>query len=110
MTSNPTATNNILQQQEKLLRENDPDLRQEGAFVEKMEESPSNHAFVPLGMQGRTHVVTPGSQALLQSITLADLQHMTELFYEKAFGDQTLDTFIRSHDDPHGARFAKWIY
>ena len=35
---------------------------------------------------------------------------MTELFYEKAFGDQTLDTFIRSHDDPHGARFAKWIY
>merc|ERR1712157_524965 len=45
-----------------------------------------------------------------EEVTLEDLQSMGELFYEKAFADQTLDRFIRSHDDPHGARFAKWIH
>jgi hypothetical protein len=43
-------------------------------------------------------------------VGLKDLKKMTELFYEKAFLDTTLDTFIRSHDDPHGARFAKFIH
>merc|ERR1712107_763873 len=31
------------------------------------------------------------------------------MFYEKAFADPHLDKFIRSHDDPHGERFATWI-
>lgn len=31
-------------------------------------------------------------------------------FYEVAFEDATLDKFLRSHDDPHGDRFAKWIH
>ena len=39
-----------------------------------------------------------------------DLQNMTELFYDNAFQDDTLDKFLRSKDDPHGLRFAKWIY
>ena len=37
------------------------------------------------------------------------LQKMTGKFYEMAFQDPHLDKFIRSHDDPHGERFAKWI-
>ena len=35
---------------------------------------------------------------------------MTELFYDKAFQDPVLDKFIRSHNDPYGSRFAKWIH
>jgi hypothetical protein len=37
------------------------------------------------------------------------LRRFTSLFYEKAFADPVLDKFIRSHDDPHGERFATWI-
>lgn len=40
---------------------------------------------------------------------LAVLRRFTSLFYEKAFADPVLDKFIRSHDDPHGERFATWI-
>jgi hypothetical protein len=69
--------------------------------------------FVPLRMGGggRTHMVSEGSRRLIkEQVSLSDLKHMTELFYEKAFLDATLDPFIRSHDDPHGARFAKFIH
>ena len=37
------------------------------------------------------------------------LRRFTSLFYEKVFADPVLDKFIRSHDDPHGERFATWI-
>ena len=73
--------------------------------------NPHPYRFVPLKMGGRggTHIVSEGSRSLiLEEVTLKDLTTMTELFYEKAFQDATLDQFIRSHDDPHGARFAKW--
>ena len=69
--------------------------------------------FVPLQMGGRggTHMVSEGSARLIQvEVSLEDLEHMTTLFYKKAFQDHTLDKFIRSHEDPHGARFAKWIH
>jgi hypothetical protein len=70
--------------------------------------------FLPLRMGGggRTHMVSEqGSRRLIQEqVSLADLKKMTELFYDKAFLDATLDPFIRSHDDPHGARFAKFIH
>merc|ERR1712224_732773 len=51
-----------------------------------------------------------GTVAIMETIELSDLQKVTDLFYEKAFQDETLDKFIQSHSDPHGARFAKWIH
>lgn len=69
--------------------------------------------FVPLRMggNGRTHVTTVESAALIEEVGgLPALQGMTERFYEKAFKDATLDKFIRSRTDPHGVRFAAWIH
>jgi hypothetical protein len=74
--------------------------------------SPPYH-YVPLlmGGNGGTHQPSEGSKALLENeVTLDDLETMTNKFYEVAFQDITLDKFIRSHNDPHGARFAKWIH
>jgi hypothetical protein len=72
------------------------------------------YRYIPLTMDenGRTHLVSNEAKALFESneVTMADLQEMTNFFYDKAFQDVTLDTFIRSHDDPHGDRFAKWIH
>lgn len=71
------------------------------------------YKFVPLQMGGggRTHGVSKESRRLIEDeVTLADLQTMTELFYQKVFQDPTLDQFIRSRDDPHGSRLAKWIH
>jgi hypothetical protein len=120
------------QKQMDEFRANDPDLRAEANIHEgidttasntnvKNDDKPaiSNHSkprpfkYVPLKMggNGRTHVVSAESRRLIEEeVTLNDLEKMTELFYEKAFQDPTLDAFIRSHDDPHGARFAKWIH
>eukprot|EP00977_Amphora_coffeiformis_P011414 scaffold2765_cov165-Amphora_coffeaeformis.AAC.8 len=113
-------------QQENELRWNDPDLvleeetmhtMKETSKVVALEENKATSSaakpfvFVPLRMSGRTHQVSPGSKRLIEEeVTLADLEKMTQLFYEKAFLDETLDQFIRSHDDPHGARFARWIH
>mmetsp|Transcript_14023 Transcript_14023/g.15414 ORF Transcript_14023/g.15414 Transcript_14023/m.15414 type:complete len:204 (-) Transcript_14023:153-764(-) len=41
---------------------------------------------------------------------MSQLRDMTDRFYQKAFQDETLDKFLRSHEDPHGTRFAKWIH
>ena len=110
------------------LRNGDADLKEEElpvlakpyADVSTPQESRSNqhvpkpYRFVPLKMggdSGRTHVVSKESRRLIQEeVTLADLERMTTLFYEKAFQDPTLDQFIRNRDDPHGSRFAKWIH
>lgn len=83
--------------------------------IDALESSPRHlHHFVPLqmgGRNGRTHVPTRYSAALLDEIGgLAALEKMTTFFYEKAFCDETLDKFIRSHDDPHASRFARWIH
>ena len=70
------------------------------------------YQFIPLKMGGggRTHVPSSGSRYLMEhEVTLKDLQKVTDNFYELAFQDKTLDKFIRSHNDPHGSRFAKWI-
>lgn len=75
--------------------------------------SPSSSLFVPLtmgGSSGRTHIPSAASKALLDDIPLSRLEQMTNCFYETAFQDTTLDTFIRDHNDPHGERFAKWIH
>jgi hypothetical protein len=69
--------------------------------------------YIPLKMggNGRTHMTSQKSKDMLETaVTLADLQQMTTFFYDNAFQDTTLDAFIRSHQDPHGDRFAKWIH
>jgi hypothetical protein len=112
--------------QEELLRRNDSDLTAEARTVQRgkdvvdgvLQSGPlpvtsKPSVFVPLGMGGggRTHQVTAASKRLIEEeVSLADLQKMTELFYKKAFADPTLDQFLRSRDDPHGTRFAKWIH
>lgn len=75
--------------------------------------TPPSFHFVPLKMggNGRTHVSTSESSLLLEEVGgLDSLLSMTEKFYTKVFADATLDKFIRSHDDPHGRRFATWIH
>merc|ERR1712072_756306 len=48
--------------------------------------------------------------SLVQAVGgLRVLRRFTGMFYEKAFADPHLDKFIRSHEDPHGERFAAWI-
>lgn len=81
-------------------------------FTSTLHESNSYH-FVPLQMggRGRTHVASTDSAALIDDIGgLPALEKMTDSFYDKAFRDATLDKFIRSHADPHGNRFARWVH
>jgi hypothetical protein len=112
-------------QAEQELRNQDPDLMAEFSTKDTVDSSTAtathqqakkNHAkyqYIPLTMggNGRTHVPSNESKAVLDDeVSLEDLQKMTTFFYENAFQDATLDPFIRSHDDPHGDRFAKWIH
>jgi len=122
-TANPDS---ILQKEEAEFRASDPDLIEESVLEGNRETkiaSSSDDAgtsdgpiqFVPLSVnrsgEGRSgHAPSKATIAMMKAIPLSDLQKMTDLFYEKAFRDETLDKFIRSHDDPHGARFAKWIH
>lgn len=93
-----------------LVAKSDPDGDGEIA-EEKVENEPVPFRHVPLVMQGNKQVPTTGSAALVDEIGgLPSLLRMTTSFYEKAFQDSTLDSFIRSHADPHGVRFSKWIH
>jgi hypothetical protein len=122
-----TRSNNVDKEillAEDQLRASDPDLRQEALKAGKVEprkcpfsgksaEGPVPYQYIPLRMGGRggTHVVSAGSRALIENeVSLEDLRGMTNAFYELAFEDATIDKFLRSHDDPHGDRFAKWIH
>jgi hypothetical protein len=68
-------------------------------------------SFVPLQLDGDKLVASSGSKSLIEcEVGMSDLQRMTDLFYQKAFLDATLDPFIHSHSEPHGLRFAKWIH
>lgn len=105
----------MIEKEEKEFRASDPDLIEEsieGKRETKVAKSVLSNAsdFVPLSMSWRSHRPSNGTIAIMESITLLDLQKMTDLFYEKVFQDETLDKFIQSHDDPHGSRFAKWIH
>lgn len=83
------------------------------AFSNQHQQSTHEYKFVPLTMggNGRTHEASEESRRLIeQEVSLADLETMTSLFYERVFQDPTLDQFIRSRNDPHGSRFAKWIH
>ena len=107
--------------QERALRDGDPDLEQEAMLesveiekeLERDEKKIGNpFRFVPLKMgdNGRIHTVSAASAALMEEVTLDDLEKMTCLFYDKAFQDKTLEKFIRSQTDPHASRLAKWIH
>jgi hypothetical protein len=113
---------NIITEEEEELRSSDPDLKLEGRdndeeLLEKMtinkcpySSSTGSAAFIPLNINRNSHQYSNDTISFMNGITLDDLQIMTELFYDKAFQDVTLDKFLRSKDDPHGSRFAKWIY
>jgi hypothetical protein len=119
--------NDIEKAAEKLLA-SDPDLRAEQEVevtigkcpfstttsqAKREASEPLPFHFVPLRMGGGggTHKPSEGSRALIeQEVSLGDLMSMTEKFYDKAFQDATLDKFIRSHNDPHGSRFAKFVH
>lgn len=116
------------QQQEEQFRASDPDLIAESSLSTETQQpeeaeieiatmnphseipSDESYAFVPLNIKKNAHKPSKGTRSIMNNISLQDLQKMTDLFYEKAFRDRTLDKFIRSHHDPHGARFAKWIH
>ena len=119
-TKNPGTM--ILHQEAEEFRASDPDLLDESLAHNAKDigvtatcpfsgrTTGAAPGFVPLSVHKRTHVPSEGTMSIMKAISLADLQKMTDLFYEKAFLDHTLDKFIRSHEDPHGARFAKWIH
>lgn len=119
-----TVDDEILLAEQKL-RESDPDLQQEHAVCPfsgaKVNQEPAGeksdeeqpYQYIPLRMGGRggTHMVSEGSRSLIENeVSLDDLKKMTTAFYKLAFQDDTLDKLIRSHSDPHGDRFAKWIH
>lgn len=57
-----------------------------------------------------SHMANSKTMAMVQEIGgLPALHRFTTRFYGKAFADPHLDQFIRSHDEPHGERFATWI-
>jgi len=63
-----------------------------------------------MGVVNRSHRANAETRNLVQAIGgLSALRRFTTSFYLKAFADPHLDKFIRSHDDPHGERFATWI-
>ena len=65
---------------------------------------------LPLNVSRGTHRASPATAALLSAVGgRSALVRFTNAFYRKAFQDPQLDPFIRSHDDPHGERFASWI-
>ena len=106
-----------LEQEEILLRSSDKDLQEEAKMEPQHVETTEHDTAVPfrfvplrMGGNGGTHTPSSASASLIDEVPFEKLQEMTERFYEKAFQDATLDKFIRSHDDPHGSRFAKWIH
>jgi len=115
----------MMQKEEQDFRASDPDLVEESLFEEtsaRNNETGTTNVgstpttFVPLSINRfahvgpRGHTPSEGTKSFMQNVSLSDLQKMTDLFYQKAFRDETLDKFLQNHNDPHGTRFAKWIH
>jgi hypothetical protein len=124
---NIMTVDNEIERQTRKLRLSNADLQEEaievtdGTAPKTFHETESKeepvrrcpYSFVPLKMGGNggSHRPSTGSRALIENeVSYDDLKKMTESFYELAFQDFTLDKFIRSHSDPHGTRFAKFIH
>lgn len=74
------------------------------------QQAPAILDDVPLHVVNGTHIATPATAALLESVGGHDaILRFTTIFYQKCFKDPHIDQFIRSHDDPHGQRMANWI-
>lgn len=115
-----------IQQAGDTLRASDPDLQQEDTvrlsssgdgggcpFAHSSSSFDAKQAlpfeFIPLNKG--SHKVTEGTKRLIkEEVSFEDLKKMTHNFYQLAFRDDTLDKFIRDHNDPHADRFAKWIH
>ena len=64
-----------------------------------------------LNVVNQSHKGNPATAAIVNSIGgMPALRRFTTNFYRKCFSDPHIDKFIRSHADPHGERFASWIY
>jgi len=121
-------TSQDISQEEDQFRASDADLKAEeklqtpehGVLDEVIDRrtatsphEPLPYQYIPLSMGGNggSHRPSEASRLLIEyEVSLDDLKRMTNKFYEFAFQDITLDKFIRSHNDPHGDRFAKWIH
>jgi hypothetical protein len=93
---------------------NDPDFDRERAEDDSEELSSlstlSLRGFIPLSVSDGAHFPTRETHALVMEIGGIDkLRAFTNRFYELAFMDSHIDSFIRSHEDDHGERFAAWI-
>jgi len=113
----PTVTKNALEALEA-----DPDIEEERRMLQG---PPQNSAIVnsrrtadiaksvlviPLNVVNGSHRANAETRNLVQAIGgLPTLRRFTKSFYRKAFADPHVDKFLRSHDDPHGERFATWI-
>lgn len=87
----------------------DPDIRLEAA-VTAATGTATQHHTIPLNAFAGAHRASKQTTALAQNAGgLEKFREMTNAFYRKAFADPQLDPFIRSHEDPHGERFASWI-
>jgi len=83
---------------------NDIDIQLEAATLTQSLSS------IPLNAYSGAHRPNAETSALAaEAGGLDKLKEMTTAFYAKAFVNPQLDQFIRSHDDPHGSRFASWI-
>lgn len=97
----------------------DPDIKSEellpsghppvSELADKMERG-ATCPMAKLSIIRQSHTATAHSARIVEDIGgLPVLRSFTTRFYQKAFQDPHLDQFIRSHDDPHGERFATWI-
>lgn len=91
--------------------QNDPDIMKENTGgAEEQLNLLSIRGNIPLTLNGNSHAPTRETHELVNEIGGLDkLRSFTNRFYQLAFQDAHLDTFIRSHEDDHGERFASWI-
>eukprot|EP00798_Chlamydomonas_sp_ICE-L_P002612 gene2612-30935_t len=72
--------------------------------------APIPFRHVPLTMSDLTYRTTQATADLLKEIGGGDaIRQITDIFYDKAFEDGSLDKFIHSHNDPHAERLGNWI-
>jgi len=114
-------------QRARVALEKDPDIaeerltltthRQNAAVSTEPEEIPQRPqrlpkeelVLIPLQVANRAHQCNAATRQLFLSVGPEKVRQFTEQFYQRSFADAHIDQFIKSHDDPHGERFALWI-
>lgn len=95
----------------------DPDIMAESLSAIAIDAPPTGAArspallhHVPLNVVAQGHRPNAETRRLVAEVGgLAALRRMTNNFYKKSFADPHIDKLIRSHEDPHGERFATWV-